>query len=107
MTRVETRFRIPVRHPSLQGHFPGNPIVPGVLLLDRVLWLLQREVGVRVTQLQQIKFTSALRPEEEAQVLCEVRGRHASFRVVACRDGVAVPVASGTLSVQPCGGPAQ
>ena len=25
------------QHPALSGHFPGNPIVPAVLLLDEVL----------------------------------------------------------------------
>ena len=27
----------PAEHPALQGHFPGTPIVPGVLLLDEAL----------------------------------------------------------------------
>lgn len=30
-------FTIGAEHPALPGHFPGMPIVPGVLLLDELL----------------------------------------------------------------------
>lgn len=37
MNDVHLSLQIPREHPSYAGHFPGQPIVPGVLLLDLVL----------------------------------------------------------------------
>jgi 3-hydroxymyristoyl/3-hydroxydecanoyl-(acyl carrier protein) dehydratase len=64
------RFAVPADHPSLAGHFPGNPIVPGVLLLDEVIrtaesWLAR---AVHVRGAPQVKFVQPLRPEETASI---------------------------------------
>ena len=102
MSRVEFDFHVAADHASLPGHFPGNPVVPGVLLLDGVMHGLQQATGLRLSHLRQVKFISALLPEEHAQAICEVDGTRASFRVTAQRHGVAVAIAQGvgTLSLQ-------
>jgi predicted hotdog family 3-hydroxylacyl-ACP dehydratase len=55
-------------HPALRGHFPGNPIVPGALLLDEVAAAVQRELGMRIREVSLAKFPAVLRPA----VLCTV-----------------------------------
>lgn len=39
-------LRIAPDHPALAGHFPGNPIVPGVVLLDLAIRALARQGGL-------------------------------------------------------------
>jgi 3-hydroxyacyl-[acyl-carrier-protein] dehydratase len=62
-------FVIAAEHPSLPGHFPGRPIVPGVVLLDRVLDAVEALHGpVGALRLPQVKFLQPLLPGEAARV---------------------------------------
>jgi 3-hydroxyacyl-[acyl-carrier-protein] dehydratase len=40
-----TTLRIEPGHPALAGHFPGAPVLPGVVLLDETLRALERADG--------------------------------------------------------------
>jgi 3-hydroxymyristoyl/3-hydroxydecanoyl-(acyl carrier protein) dehydratase len=63
---IVTTLKIPVDHPTLAGHFPGAPILPGVVLLDAML----REIELSSHQppphwqIVAAKFQSAVRPGE-------------------------------------------
>ena len=61
-----TRLHIPADHPTLAGHFPGNPVVPGVVILDQVLQALSDKLNKPVTlvAVNNIKFISPLLPEQ-------------------------------------------
>ncbi len=59
----EPHFSIAPDHPSLAGHFPGRPIVPGVVVLERALALLLRDrPGHRVAALDEVKFLAPVLP---------------------------------------------
>jgi 3-hydroxymyristoyl/3-hydroxydecanoyl-(acyl carrier protein) dehydratase len=81
--RYTSTFTVPASHPSLPGHFPESPVVPGVVVLDLVLraaseW--QRR-SVSVGGLKQVKFLAPLLPEERADVALEVAAGTLNFRV--------------------------
>lgn len=96
------QFIVPPDHPALPGHFPGNPVVPGVVLLDEVLSLLESLHGpLPALRLPQVKFLQPLLPGEEATVELASRGldswRFKIFRgdtVLATGDIVATGPAS-------------
>lgn len=77
------QFTIPSDHPSLPGHFPGNPVVPGVVVLDRVLDAVHAASGAPLgaLRLPQVKFTQPLLPGQPATVELEGAAPKWRFRV--------------------------
>lgn len=61
----ETWRVIASNHPSLAGHFPGDPIVPGVVILEEVVQVLEGwRSNCRLEGVPAVKFLVPLRPEE-------------------------------------------
>lgn len=63
-------------HPAFAGHFPGTPIVPGVVLLDEALQAIGRLTGCDLSacQISTVKFLSPVRPGEPVSVRYEAQG---------------------------------
>ncbi|MCU7802135.1 MAG: hypothetical protein KZQ96_02975 [Candidatus Thiodiazotropha sp. (ex Lucinoma borealis)] len=64
---LKDTFTIPISHPSLDGHFPGTPIVPGVVLLDNLLTLLNNR-GFEVVELVKSKFIKPVQADQLIEV---------------------------------------
>lgn len=58
---------IPLDHASFPGHFPGNPILPGVLLLERVMSCVQDQLTrpLQKYTLYNVKFLAAVSPGDQ------------------------------------------
>lgn len=75
-------FRIPADHPSLPGHFPGRPVVPGVVLLERVLDAIEAEgTQAGALRLPQVKFLRPLLPEQSARIELQTLEQYWRFRI--------------------------
>ena len=57
-------------HPTGAGHFPGNPIIPGALLLAEVLRCIEQAEGVRYSScnVKAAKFLHPARPGDRVEI---------------------------------------
>jgi 3-hydroxyacyl-[acyl-carrier-protein] dehydratase len=85
-------------HPASRGHFPGNPIIPGAVLLSETVTAIQPGVDPRVAPLliTSAKFQHAARPGDrmliefsrttggEIRFACTVEGRPVLTGQMSC-----------------------
>lgn len=93
------QFVVPAAHPALPGHFPGRPVVPGVMLLDAALGLIvAARPGLRLAGLARVRFLAPVLPDDAVAVLAAAPdGRTLAF---ACQVGT-TEVLTGALRVVP------
>jgi 3-hydroxyacyl-[acyl-carrier-protein] dehydratase len=68
--QAEARKQFGGEEPFFQGHFPGNPIVPGVLLAEAMAQTAGIAIGgpgktFLLTAIRAMKFLRPIRPREE------------------------------------------
>ena len=76
----DATLRIAPDHPAFAGHFPGAPIVPGVVLLDAAVHAAMQSVRAStsggaetpspVCQISSVKFLSPVGPGETLTISC-------------------------------------
>ena len=83
------QFSVSSDHPSLPGHFPGRPIVPGVVVLDHVLTAIEALHGPLGTlRLPQVKFVQSLLPGEQAEI--DIAGAAPRWKFRVKREGALI-----------------
>ena len=101
--RIVGLKNVTINEPFFQGHFPGHPIMPGVLIIESMAqvggMLLMRTIDdpaskvVYFLSLDNIKFRRPVRPGDQLRIECEVlqiRGTMCRMRGVATVDGQVV-----------------
>ena len=100
--RVVGIKNVTINEPFFQGHFPDEPVMPGVLVLEAmgqvaaILLKLQPEFEdgkrhlVYVTSIDKVKFRKPVKPGDQLRTeatLVQRRGNAAKFKFVAKVDG--------------------
>lgn len=87
--RLEQTLRIPADLDCLPGHFPGVPIVPGVLQVDWVMRAIGRWTGraPSIRGIDALKFKKPIRPGNEVTLVLECDGAGSPFRFEFRGDG--------------------
>jgi 3-hydroxymyristoyl/3-hydroxydecanoyl-(acyl carrier protein) dehydratase len=95
-----TEFLIPADHPTAPGHFPGNPILPGALLLDWVVAAIAGERDGEAVQIKSAKFLQPVRPGARVALRWQAQASGIQFECSVAPDG---PVMSGVFAFAAAG----
>lgn len=98
MTERRVEHRIDADHPCLAGHFPGNPIVPGVVLIDQVLASVRQEVSAPLAAIPNLKFLHPVRPGVVFSICWTIQGDTVRFRCESDAEGAMQLHVQGVLS---------
>lgn len=107
-SRVVGLKNVTINEPFFQGHFPGEPVMPGVLVLESMGQVAGMMISARpgadrdqlliLTTLEDVKFRRPVRPGDqlvtEAELL-RLRGRMGKVKAIAKVDGE--PAAEGVF----------
>lgn len=104
--RSETTVCFGDDHPAFAGHFPGRPIVPGVLLLDAAVHAAQQarraagrgDAAAPACEIGSAKFLSPVAPGETLTICLETTATGAVRFEISSGSR---KVATGTLVLSP------
>lgn len=104
-------YRVRGDEPFLKGHFPGHPLLPGVLLVEAAAQLAgtvgqsDTEIppmkGLKLTALRAVKILGTAKPGETVQLEATITGRLGNLiqaHATATVNGVNILQAELTLS---------
>ena len=91
----------PGDHPALPGHFPGNPIIPGAVLLSEAAQAIAQDLAAPgPMQVQSAKFLRPVRPGDRVLIRFD-RDSRGSIRFTCDVEGKPVLTGQMTCSAPP------
>lgn len=84
MSDHEAVLRMAADHPAVAGHFPGNPIMPGAVVLQAVVRAIgATRPGQRCVGVSSAKFLAPVRPGDTLDLRWDDAGCEARFTASA------------------------
>ena len=61
---------VPGKSPWFSGHFPGEPILPGIAQLGMVFDVIKQESGknIKISAVKRVKFKHIIKPGDKIQI---------------------------------------
>ncbi len=85
--------------PSADGHFPGNPVIPGAVLLREVIRIVARDGAATCCEIRSARFFQPVRPGDRLTIRWDAQ--HAGDISFTCATGTAGQrVLSGTIRMR-------
>jgi 3-hydroxyacyl-[acyl-carrier-protein] dehydratase len=72
---LKTTISLNPAHNIFKGHFPGNPVVPGVCMMQMIKEVLENQLDkkLQLVKADNIKFLSFINPNQHKQVGLEIK----------------------------------
>ena len=86
--KILASFTPPADFPPFNGHFPGNPILPGIAQIALITEILNRAdaSGYTLDTVKRVKFLAPALPEK--QLSAEVTRRPGEEKDIVCAEAV-------------------
>lgn len=82
-TEIWAELIINANHKIFEGHFPNQPVVPGVCMMQMIKEILEQVIGKETNLLQasDMKFLAVINPQENNLI-------HASIKMATDESGI-------------------
>ena len=87
-TEAKTELLINAGHKIFEGHFPGQPVVPGVCMMQMVKEIIEQviEKKTNLVKAQEMKFLAILDPSKNNSISANIKyttGENGNLNIVA------------------------
>lgn len=100
---VDARVSVPGDSPWFSGHFPDNPILPGIAQLHLTAEVIARSTGehVSIQRVSRVKFKRIVRPDEPLDIRATASDTDRSYTFRITHQAEEVCSGSMLLAAQP------